>query len=142
MGRSRTPSREMIRPSQFELTEPAEVLIALLVGYGLAWPLARCLASWVQVVGGVRRGGMFQLLVTTRVSASILLDWIEDTDAGVARLYAACEASLDLADALHDWDGRFVEQHRASAWDALRVLATNLRTARPSIWARHQGLGW
>ncbi|MBE7181396.1 MAG: hypothetical protein INR71_09355 [Terriglobus roseus] len=132
----------MIRPSRFEHAEPAEVLTALLVARGLAWPLARCLAPWLQIVGSVRREGVFQLLVTTRVSTSVLLNCIEDTDVDVARLHAACEASLDLADALHDWDGRFVELHRTSARIALRELTTDLRIVRPSAWAEQQGLGW
>ena len=125
-----------------EPAEPAEVLAALLVGRGLAWPLARGLAPWVQVTGSVGPGEVFLLLETTRVSVAVLLGWTNDTEAGVASLRSACAASLELVDALDHQDRLLIEQRRASAWVALRTLAAELRSARPSAWARQHGLGW
>lgn len=122
--------------------EPTEVLAALLVGRGVAWPLARSLAPWVQVVGSVSQGETFMLLDVTRGSTTALLNWIDDADSGVTGLRSACAASMELVNALDEQDGQIVEQRRSDAWAALRALAVDLRTARPSIWARQQGLDW
>lgn len=130
----RSPSREP--------AEPTEVLTALLVGRGLAWPLARGLAPWVQVIGSVRQGEMILLLEATRVSVTVLLGWLDDTEAVLADLHSACAASLALVDALDEQDGLLVEKRRASAWAALRILAGGLRAAQPSLWAKQRGLSW
>lgn len=125
-----------------EPTEPTEALAALLTVSGVAWPLARGLASWVQAVDDARCDGAFVLMEIARTSTAILLAWMDDTGSGSTRLPTACVASLDFVNALLDQDEPLVEQRRECAFAALRMLALDLRTARPSPWARTHGLGW
>lgn len=125
-----------------EPAEPTEVLAALLTRGGVAWPLARGLAAWVQAVDDARREGAFVLMEAARNSTAILLTWMDDAEGGSTRLRTACVASLDLVNALLDQDEHLVERSRECASAALRMLALDLRTARPSAWAREHGLGW